>query len=81
MKEVDWDIRLDGRAWSGKEAHERYQLSPEKIELIQGKLFWNEEDRTRMLGLLLENLGAAQAVRMGSPEVWRAAIATLDQES
>jgi hypothetical protein len=32
-------------------------LIPEKIELIQGKLFWSEEARLNMLGLLLEKLG------------------------
>ncbi len=30
-----------------------------------------------MLALLLENVGTAQAVRIGDPDVWRAAVANL----
>jgi hypothetical protein len=81
MAEIQWDIRRKGRAWKGIEARERYQLTPEKTELIQGRLFWTEEDRLNMLGLLLENVGADQAVRMGNPAVWREAIAALDAQT
>jgi hypothetical protein len=31
-----------------------------------------------MLGLLLENVGADRAVRLGNPDVWRAAVRSLD---
>jgi hypothetical protein len=30
-----------------------------------------------MVGLLLENVGIDQAIRLGQPEVWREAIANL----
>ena len=59
----------------------RYYLAPEKIEMIEGKLFLIEEDRLTMLALLLENVGVDQAVRLGDPDVWRAAVARLDQDS
>ncbi len=78
MSEVNWDIRREGRAWSGKEARQRYELTPEKIEMIEGKLFWTEEDRLRMLGLLLENVGIDKAIRLGNPEIWKAAVAELE---
>ena len=78
MSEVSWNIRNEGRAWSGDEARQRYGLSPEKIEMIKGKLFWTDEDRIAMLALLLENVGADRAVQLGDPEVWRAAVAKLD---
>lgn len=78
MSEPSWDICREGRAWQGAEVEERYGLTPEKIELIKGKLFWNEEDRVVMLALLLENAGVDKAVRLGDPEVWRAAIDQLD---
>jgi hypothetical protein len=81
MAEVHWDIRREGRAWKGPEAHARYSLSPEKIELIQGKLFWSEEDRLTMLALLLENVGVDQAVRLGDPRVWREAIEHLPEST
>ena len=61
MNDVQWDIRREGHAWKGDEAMARYYLAPEKIELIRGKLFWNDEQRQRMLGLLLEQLGAGAA--------------------
>jgi hypothetical protein len=55
----------------------RYQLTPEKIEMVKGRLFWSDEDRLTMLGLLLENIGADAAVRLGDPAVWKAAVAEL----
>ena len=55
----------------------RYYLVPEKTEMVEGKLFWSEENRLTMLALLLENVGTAQAVRIGDPDVWRAAVANL----
>jgi hypothetical protein len=72
-----WDIRNEGRSWRGDEAWDRYQLTPEKIEMIDGKILWSDEDREMLLGLLLENLGADRAVRLGDPAVWRAAVAKL----
>jgi hypothetical protein len=33
--------------------------------------------RVTMLALLLENLGADRAVRLGNPAVWRAAVTAL----
>jgi hypothetical protein len=75
--EVSWDIRREGRAWIGDEAMQRYNLTPEKFEMYQGKLFWSDEDRVNMLGLMLENVGTDQAVRLGDPAVWRAAVAAL----
>lgn len=55
----------------------RYQLAPEKIEMVRGRLFWSDEDRLTMLGLLLENVGIDAAVRLGDPNEWKAAVANL----
>jgi hypothetical protein len=52
-------------------------LRPEKIEMVSGKLFYNDEQRLMMLGMLLENLGVDAAVRMGDPNIWREAIEAL----
>ena len=73
---IKWDIRREPRAW-GSEAVERYQLTPEKIEMIEGKLLWDDEERLTLLGLLLENVGTDAAVKLGDPAVWRAAVADL----
>lgn len=79
MNEVQWDIRAEGRAWPGEggEALSRYYMTLEKIEMVAGKLFLSDESRLTMLALLLENVGADQAVRIGDPAVWRAAVAKL----
>ena len=69
-------MRPEGRAW-GPEGLSRYYMVPERIELIDGKLFWGEEERLTMLAHLLENVGVNQAVRIGDPGVWRAAVANL----
>jgi hypothetical protein len=74
----DWDIRREGRPWTPDEWRSRRELCPEKIELIQARLFWCDEYRIAMLGLLLENLGVDRAVRLGDQQVWRDAIAALE---
>lgn len=74
---AQWTIRREGRAWTSDEAFERWGLTPQKIELIEGRLFWDDEERLAMLGLLLENPGADAAVRLGDPAVWREAVAAV----
>jgi hypothetical protein len=46
--------------------------------MIGGKLLWNDEDRVTLLALLLENVGALRATKLGDPAVWRDAIKALD---
>ncbi len=45
--------------------------------MIGGKLFWTEKDRISLLGLLRENVGGDAAMRLGAPELWKAAVAQL----
>src|SRR2546426_1066262 len=77
MQPMPWNIRRQGRAWTASEAPARWALTPEKIEMLGGKLFLTDEERLTMLGLLLENVGADAAVHLGDPEVWREAVAAL----
>ena len=77
MPPVKWDIRREGRAWAADEALARYELTPEKFEMWKGKLFWDDTQRLTLLALLLENVGTDEAVRLGDPEVWRAAVRDL----
>ena len=79
MSGIRWDIRREGRSWEGDEAWERYQLTPEKTEMTDGKLYWDDEERLTMLGLLLENVGIDRAIRLGDPRLWREAIAELEE--
>ena len=76
---VTWDIQRDGRAW-GDEAMSRYQMTPEKTEMVGGRLYGTEEERLTMLALLLENVGADKAVRLGNASTWRGAVAALNDE-
>jgi hypothetical protein len=77
MPAVAWDIRRRGRAWSGDEARARFELTPEKLEMAGGRLFWSETERLVLLALLLENVGADAAVGLGDPEIWREAVRDL----
>jgi len=76
MLPKDIDIRRDGHAW--KDGLARFALLPEKVEMIRGKLFWSDEERLTVLALLLENVGVDRAVRLGDPNVWRAAVGDLE---
>ncbi|HEY7234560.1 MAG TPA: hypothetical protein VH539_10450 [Gemmatimonadaceae bacterium] len=77
VKDSDWRIHREGRAWKGEEASQRWELTPEKLEMIEGRILWDDDERVKLLGLLLENLGADRAVRLGDPAVWRAAVEAL----
>mgnify|MGYP001223022689 CR=1 FL=1 len=77
MRNITWDIRREGRRWSGDEFMARLDLTPEKFEATDGKLFWDDDERLTTLGLLLENVGVDKAIRLGDPRVWRDAIAEL----
>ncbi len=79
MNRIAWDVRLDGRTWDAREAPRRWELVPEKIEMIGGALLWDNEERENLLALLLENVGARRAVRLGAPAVWKQAVAELDE--
>lgn len=74
MKDSEWRIDLQGHAWAADEARKRWKLTPERLEMFEGKLLFDDENRVRLLALLLENVGAARAVRLGSLEVWREAV-------
>ena len=78
MTKLHWDIRGEGRSWAKDEAMDRYFLAPEKLEMVDGKLLSSEQDRETLLGLLLENIGTDRTVRLGDPEIWRAAVANLE---
>ena len=81
MKDSDWRIHREGRAWEDEEASQRWELTPEKLEMIEGRILWDDDERVKLLGLLLENLGADRAVRLGDPAVWRAAVDALGRRA
>jgi hypothetical protein len=75
--EVDWEFELKGHGWTN--AWERYELIPEiKFEMTDGKLFWDDETRLLIIGLLIENVGLEKVVRLGHPDAWREAVKRLE---
>ena len=57
------------------EVEQKYRnLCPEKIELIESRMFWTDEERLNMLSLLLENVGMDAAVRLGDLALLKQAI-------
>jgi hypothetical protein len=78
MEQHAYDVTLTGRAWSPAEWETRHSELPFKPELIRGKLYWTERERLTMLAALLEHCGAAAAVRIGDPNVWREAVQGLE---
>lgn len=71
MDKITWKIGRAGRAWQGEEAAARHNLLPEptRIELHQGKLFWNDEERLCVVGMLLENLGLDKVIPLIDPDL------------
>ncbi len=42
---MEFNIQRQGRKWSRDEIKQKYhELCPEKIELIEGKMFWTDEN-------------------------------------
>jgi hypothetical protein len=72
---MEFNIQRQGRRWNLTEIEQKYRnLRPEKIELIEGRMFWTDEQRINMLALLLENVGMDAAVSLGDPAIWKQAI-------
>lgn len=76
-----WDIRREGRSWTRDDFDVRVnRLIELKFEVSKGKLFWSDETRLLVLGMLLENVGMDAAVRLADPERWKEAVAALENE-
>ena len=69
-----FDIGLEGRRWKVTRFDELATVLPEKMELIDGKLFWSERHRLGMLGAMLEQVGLVDAVRLAPKELWLEAL-------
>jgi len=51
MPNIRWNIGRVGRAWTADEAFGRYELTPEKFEMIDGKLLWEDTQRPHAAGI------------------------------
>ena len=54
---------------------DEYQAhTPEKLELIEGFLLHDQDERRRLVALLLVNVGLLEAVRVAPEGRWREAL-------
>lgn len=62
--QVPWDIRWEGRHWENDVCKERSERLPDsfRIEIHEGQLGFNDEERFTVLAMLLENLGLVKAL-------------------
>ena len=86
--EDEWDvppepgtfrIGLEGRLWDVDRYYELAGVLPEKMELIDGKLFGAERYRLGMLAAMLEQMGLAKAVTLAPKALWLQALAQLEE--
>jgi hypothetical protein len=73
-------IDLEGKRWNVTRYHALDDVLPEKMELIEGKLFWGERYRLGMLAAMLEQVGLEKAVTLAPKALWLEALARLDDE-
>jgi hypothetical protein len=77
LPDIKLEINRKGRAWRKDEAVQGLNLFPARGEMIGGKLFWTEEERLTVLGLLPEKVGIDKAKRLGELELRREAMSEL----
>ena len=69
-----FDIGLEGKRWNVDRFFALEGVPPEKMELIDGKLFWARRYRLGMLAAMLEQLGLVEAVKLAPKELWLEAL-------
>jgi hypothetical protein len=58
----------------------RLELTPEHFEVFDGKMLFTEEDRLNLLGVVLEQVGIDDALRLAPKELWREALDSYERE-
>jgi hypothetical protein len=69
-----FEIGLEGRLWNVERFYALDSVLPEKMELIDGKLFGVERYRLGMLSAMLEQVGLRAAVKLAPKELWLEAL-------
>jgi hypothetical protein len=77
---MQWDIRRQGRPWSGDEIRSRLELTPERFEVLDGWMLSTEEDRLNLLAVTLEQVGIDAALKLAPKELWRKALDAYERE-
>jgi hypothetical protein len=77
-KTIAWDFRAEGYGWD-ENTWARIKLIEEfKLEVIDGKLMYDDTMRLLLMGLPIENVGLDKLVRLGDPEALKKAVGKLD---
>jgi hypothetical protein len=72
-------IGLKGARWTVDVFDQLAEMLPEKMELIEGKLFWSQRERIGMLAAMLEQVGLVEAVRLAPKELWLEALRIAEE--
>lgn len=75
-----FDIRTVGRHWTADEMQQHHDELPARLEMMNGMLCLDDEQRLTLLGALLEHVGTERAVRLGDLNVWKAAVAQREED-
>jgi hypothetical protein len=75
-----FDIRTVGRRWTAEEVRVIHDELPGRLEMANGMLCLDEEQRLLLLGALLEHVGTERAVRLGPLGAWKQAIAQREED-
>ena len=71
---MDWNIGREGRDWLGAEGLAKLERLPGRLELVRGKLCFDESERRDLLAGLLENIGLDEVVRLADLQHWQQAL-------
>lgn len=77
----DWDIGRQGRRWTGPEGLAKLERLPCRLELVHGKLCFDEVERRTLLAGLMENMGLDEVVQFGKLEDWQQAFAARVEDA
>lgn len=76
----EFDIRTVGRHWTDEEMASLHDDLPGRLEILNGLLCFDEDQRLLLLGALLEHVGTERAVRVGPLSAWKAAVAQREED-
>jgi hypothetical protein len=75
-----FNIGLEGRLYTVDRLYELETVLPEKMELIDGKLFGIDRYRLGMASAMLEQLGLIEIVKLAPKELWLEALRHAEQD-
>ena len=78
VQAITFEIGREGRSWRSDKFEKAYFAMPEKLENIDGKVYWSDEQLFKVLRALLGNVGIDRALRLCDSRLWVPAFQALD---